>query len=81
MIHNQLKDLSENVIIPYTSVCHVEEEYINDGLSTLRRIHIHLLNGKLKTIESNSLKDAEQVLLLLLSNALRIPEQSCCIAT
>lgn len=81
MMHNQLKDVAENVIIPYTSICSVEEEHINDGLSTLRRIHIHLNCGRTKLLESNRLKEAEEILLLLLSNAMKIPMQACCMTT
>lgn len=69
-IHNELKDTVENMIIPYSSVCCVEEEHLKDGQVHLRRIHIMLTSGKIKTLESNRIDDAEQILLNLLRNTL-----------
>lgn len=70
-IHNELKDSVENSIIPYTSICGVDEEHLNDGLSQLRRIHINLICSRVKSIETNRAEDAEQILLHLLSHAIK----------
>lgn len=71
IIHNELKDGVENSIIPYTSICGVDEEHLNDGSSQLRRIHINLVCSRVKSIETNSADDAEQILLHLLSNTIK----------
>jgi hypothetical protein len=70
-IHNELKDSVENSIIPYTSICGVDEEHLNDGLSSLRRIHINLICSRIKSIESDNSKDAEEILLHLLSHTIK----------
>lgn len=69
-IHNELRDTVENSIIPYSSVCSVDEEHLRDGSSQLRRIHIHLLDGRTKTVETNDSTHAEQILVHLLRNTL-----------
>lgn len=70
-IHNQLKDSVENSIIPYTSICSVDEEHLNDGSSTLRRIHINLTCSRSKTVETTHLNDAEAIMLELLTHMLK----------
>jgi len=70
-IHNELKDSVENSIIPYTSICGVDEEHLNDGSSRLRRIHINLICSRVKSIETDQSQDAEQILLHLLSHTLK----------
>ena len=70
-IHNELKDSVENSIIPYSSICGVDEEHLNDGSSKLRRIHINLLCTRVKSIETDQSKDAEEILLHLLSHTLK----------
>lgn len=70
-IHNELKDSVENSIIPYGSICSVDEEHLNDGSSQLRRIHINLVCSRVKSIETNHAEDAEQMLLHLLSHTLK----------
>jgi hypothetical protein len=70
-IHNELKDSVENSIIPYRSICGVDEEHLNDGSSRLRRIHINLLCSRVKSIETDKTDDAEQILLHLLSNTIK----------
>lgn len=70
-IHNEFKDSVENSIIPYTSICGVDEEHLNDGSARLRRIHIHLMCSRVKSIETNHSQDAEEILLHLLSHTLK----------
>lgn len=70
-IHNELKDSVENSIIPYNSICSVDEEHLNDGSSRLRRIHINLICTRVKSIETDQSQDAEEILLHLLSHTLK----------
>lgn len=70
-IHNELADSVENSIIPYASICGVDEEHLTDGSSQLRRIHINLLCSRTKTIETNHSDNAEQILFNLLRNTIR----------
>lgn len=70
-IHNEIKDNIENSIIPYSSVCSVDEEHLRDGTSQIRRIHIHLNCSRTRTLETNNSNDAEQILLNLLRNTIQ----------
>jgi hypothetical protein len=70
-IHTESKDTVENAIIPYSSICSVDEEHLRDGMSQLRRINIHLLCGRTRTVETNNTTDAEQILLHLLRNTMQ----------
>jgi len=70
-IHTEQKDTIENSIIPYSSVCAVDEEHLRDGMSQLRRIHIHLTCGRARVIETNNSEHAEQILLHLLRNTMQ----------
>lgn len=70
-IHNELKDSVENSIIPYNSICSVDEEHLNDGSSRLRRIHINLICSRVKSIETDQSQDAEEILLHLLSHMIK----------
>lgn len=69
-ISNQLDDSVESSIIPYTSVCSVFEEHLNNGNATLRRMNIHLNCSMVQTIETNDSKQAEEILIHLLRNTL-----------
>lgn len=71
-LHNELRDSVENSIIPYSSICGVDEEHLNDGSSRLRRIHINLVCSRVKSIETDQSQDAEEILLHLLSHTLKI---------
>jgi hypothetical protein len=75
-IHDELKDSVENSIIPYTSICSVDEEHLNDGKSRLRRININLICSRIKSIETDKAEDAEQILLHLLSNTIKTKSTS-----
>jgi hypothetical protein len=70
-IHNELKDTVENSIIPYASVCAVDEEHLRDGGSQLRRISIYMTCGRTRIVETNNGVDAEQILLHLLRNTIQ----------
>lgn len=69
-ISNQLHESVESSIIPYHSLCSVFEEHLNNGDATLRRMNIHLNCGTMQTIETNDGKQAEEILIHLLRNAL-----------
>ena len=71
-IHNELKDTVENSIIPYASVCAVDEEHLRDGASSqLRRISIYMTCSRTRIIETNNGEHAEQILLNLLRNTMQ----------
>ncbi len=70
-IHTESKDTVENEIVPYSSICSVDEEHLRDGMSQLRRINIHLICGRTRTVETNNTADAEQILLNLLRNTMQ----------
>jgi hypothetical protein len=44
---------------------------LRDGMSQLRRINIHLICGRTRTVETNNSNDAEQILLHLLRNTMQ----------
>jgi hypothetical protein len=70
-IHTESKDTIENSIIPYSSICTVDEQHLREGMSQLRRINIHLICGRTRVVETNNSEHAEQILLHLLRNTMQ----------
>jgi hypothetical protein len=70
-VHTESKDTIENSIIPYSSICSVDEQHLREGSSQLRRINIHLICGRTRTVETNNTEHAEQILLNLLRNTMQ----------